>query len=99
VDLTHSRKAIRWKPARRADKRWPQPPMDKRDLSLDQTAHEDIVAVANASRHRENLVTFRMSPPAAPQWLSGYGLSNRRNRPPRGFEHDTVLTNESESLA
>jgi hypothetical protein len=73
--------------------------MDKRDLSFDKTANEHIVAVANRSRHRENLVTLRMSPPASPHWLPDYGLSNRRNRPTRSFKHDTVLTNESESLA
>ena len=98
VDLAHLRKVIRWKPARRSNKSWPQPPMDKRDLPVNETAHENIVAVANRSRHRENLVTFRMRPPATPHWLASYGLSNRRDRPLRGFEHDTVLTNESESL-
>jgi hypothetical protein len=99
VDLAHLRKMIQWKPACRSDKSWPQPPMDKRDLSLDKTAHENIVAVANRLRHRENLVTLRMRPPATPHWLSSYGVGNRRDRPLRGFEHDTVLTNESESLA
>jgi len=99
VHLAHLRKVIRWKPARRSDESWPQPPMDKRDLPLDETAYENIVTVTNRSCHRENLVTFRMRPPAAPHWLSSYGLGNRRDRPLRGFEHDTVPTNESETLA
>jgi hypothetical protein len=99
VDLPNARKVIRWKSTRRPDERWPQPPMDKRDLSFDETANEHIVAVANRSRHRENLVTFRVSPPASPHGLPGDGLSNRRNRPLRSFKHDTVLPNESESLA
>jgi hypothetical protein len=73
--------------------------MDKRDLPFNETADKNIVTVANRSRHRENLVTFRMRPPATVYWLPSYGLSNRRDRPLRGFEHDTVLTNESESLA
>ena len=72
--------------------------MDKRDVALDKPTHEDRVAVANRSRHREDLVTFRMRPPATPNWLSGYDLSKRRNRSLRGVEDDTVLTNERESL-
>jgi hypothetical protein len=73
--------------------------MDKRDLALDKAAHEDIVAVANRSRHREDFVTFLMRPPATPNWLPSYRLSKRRNRPVRGLEYDTVLTNEGKSLA
>jgi len=85
--------------ARRSDESWPQTPMDKRDLPFDETAYKNIVAVTNRSCHRENLVTFRMRPPATPHWLSSDGLGKRRDRPLRGFEHDTVLTNESERLA
>jgi len=73
--------------------------MDKRDLPFDETAYKNIVAVANCSRHRKNLVTLRMRPPATPHWLSSDGLGKRRDRPLRGFEYDTVPTNESESLA
>ena len=99
MDLAHLRKATRWKPARRSDKSWPQPPMHKRDLALDQATHEDIVAIANDSRHGEDLVTLRMSPPATTNWLSSYDLNQRRNRSLRGLEYDTVFTNERESLA
>jgi len=49
--------------------------MDKRDLAIDEATHEDIVAVPNSSRHREDLVAFRMRPPATPNWLSSYHLS------------------------
>jgi hypothetical protein len=73
--------------------------MDKRDFALDQATHEDLVALPDGSRHRENLVTFRMRPPATPNWLSNYRRNKRRDRPLRGLEYDTVLTNESESLA
>jgi hypothetical protein len=73
---------MRWKATRRSDKRWPQPPMDKRDLTLDQTAHQNIVTVPNRSRHRENLAPFRVSPPAAPHWFPGDGLSNGRDACP-----------------
>jgi len=73
--------------------------MDECDLALDQATHEDILAVADSPRHREDLLTFRMRPPATPNWLSSYHLSKRRDRPPCGLEYDTVLTNESERLA
>lgn len=73
--------------------------MDKRDLALDEATHEDIVAVADRSRHREDLVTLRMRPPATPNWLASDDLSKGWDRPLRGLEHDTVLTNESERLA
>jgi Transposase len=99
VNLPQLRKAIRWNVARRSDKGRPQPPMDKRDFALDKPTHEDIVAVADRSSHRKNLLTFRMRPPATPNWLSSDGLSKRRDAPVRGFEDNTVLTNERESLA
>jgi hypothetical protein len=73
--------------------------MDKSDLAPDQATHEDFVAVTDGSCHRENLVTLRVRPPAAPNWLAGYRRSERRDRPLRRFEHDTVLTNEREGLA
>ena len=99
MNLPQLRKAIRWNVARRSDKGRPQPPMDKRDFALDEAAHEDIVAVADRSSHCKDLVTLRMRPPAPPNWLSGDGLSQRRDWPVRGFEDDTVPTNERESLA
>jgi hypothetical protein len=37
--------------------------MDKSDFALDESTHENLVAVADSSRHREDLVTFRMRPP------------------------------------
>ena len=99
VDLAHLRKVIRWKSARHSDKGRPQPPMDKGDLALDEATDEDIVAVADRSRDREDLVTLRMRPPATPNRFSGDGLSERRGRPLRRLEYHTVPTNERESLA
>jgi hypothetical protein len=64
VDLSQLREASWRKPIRRPDKSGPQAPMDKRDLALDQSTHEDIVAVTDGSRHREDLVTSWMRPPA-----------------------------------
>jgi hypothetical protein len=73
--------------------------MDKSDLTLDEATHEDIVAGADRSRHGEDLVTFRMRPPATPNRLSSDDLSKRRDRPLRSLEDDTVLTNERKRLA
>jgi len=73
--------------------------MDKSDLALDEATHQDIVAVADRARHREDLATFRMRPPATPNWLSSDDLNKRRDRALRGLEYDAVLANERESLA
>lgn len=73
--------------------------MDKGYFAVDQPTHEDIVAVADRSRHREDLSTLRMGPPATSNRFSGDDLSQGRDGPSRGLEHDTVLANESESLA
>jgi hypothetical protein len=48
--------------------------MDECDLALDQSTHEDIVAVADRSRDREDLMILRMRPPVTSNRLSGYGL-------------------------
>jgi hypothetical protein len=97
VDLRHTREVNSSKLTRRSDKSRPQPPMDKRDLPLDQPTHEDIVAVADRSRYREDLMTLRMRPPATSNRLSRYDLHKRRDRPSRGLKHDAVFANESKS--
>jgi hypothetical protein len=83
----------------RSDKSGPQSPMDKRDLALDKPTREDIVAVTDRSRHGEDLVTFRMRPPATSNGLSRCDFSKRRDRPAHGLKHDTVLADESEGPA
>jgi hypothetical protein len=98
VDFTDLRKVIRGEPPRCSNQSRPQPPMDKRDLAPNQATHEDIATFANSSRHFEDLVTLRMSPPATPQWLSSDRFGKRRHRALCPFEDDPVLSNESESL-
>jgi hypothetical protein len=73
--------------------------MDKGDLALDEAADEDIVAVADRSRDREDLATLRMRPPVTPNWFSSDDLGERRGWPLRRLEYHTVPTNERESLA
>ena len=72
--------------------------MDKRDLALDEATHEDIIAVADRSRHREDLATLRMRPPAPSNGLSSYDLRKRRAGPLRGLQYNTALANEREGL-
>ena len=98
VDLTHLRQMAQWKPARDSEKSRPDSPMNKGDFALNQTTDENLAAVADCSRHRKDLVTLRVRPPVATNGLSGDGLGKRWDRPMRGFEHDTVLTNESKRL-
>jgi len=97
VDLRHTREMNSSKPTRRSDKSGPQPPMDKRDLPVDQPTHEDIVAVSDGSRHREDLMTLRMRPPATSNRLSGDDVRKRWDGPSRGLKHDAVFANESQS--
>jgi hypothetical protein len=73
--------------------------MDERDFALDKATHQDIVAVADRPRHREDLMTLRMRPPATPNWPSSDDRSKRRDGSLRGLEDDTVLTDEGECLA
>jgi hypothetical protein len=73
--------------------------MDERDFTFDKSTDKDIVALADRSRHGEDLVTFRMRPPVTSNALSRYGLSKRRDWPFRGLKHNTVFADESESLA
>ena len=81
------------------DKSGPQASMDKRDLAVDQSTHEDIVAVTDGSRHREDLVTFWMRPPAPSNGLSRCDFSKRWHGPTRGLEHDAVPVEESQGPA
>lgn len=99
MHLAHPREAIGWQPPRRPDKRGPHPPMHQCDLVLDETAHQDLVALADCPRHGEDFLASPVRPPAAPNGLSGDGRGKRRHRPLRGLENHTVPPNESESLA
>ena len=73
--------------------------MDKSDFALNEPAYEYLVTIPDRSCQRENFATLRMRPPAATNWLSNDDLDKRRHWPLRGFEYNTVLTNESERLA
>jgi hypothetical protein len=73
--------------------------MDERDFAPDKAAHEDIFAVADRPRHREDFLTFRMRPPASPDWPSSDDRSQGRHGPLRGLEDDAVLTDEGQCLA
>ncbi len=65
VDLVDLGKLLLGETLRRANKRWPQATMNERDLTIDEAAHEDILAGANRLRDLEDLVAPRMRPPAS----------------------------------
>ena len=73
--------------------------MDQCDLAPDQPTYEDIRVVADRSRHREDLMTLRMRPPAPANGAARDDFRQRRDGPVRSLEHDAMLTNERESLA
>ncbi len=65
MDLVDLSKLLLGETLRRANKRWPQATMNERDLTIDEAAHEDILAAANRLRDLEDLVAPRMRPPAS----------------------------------
>ena len=73
--------------------------MDKRDLAIDETTHENIVTIADGSRDRENLATLGMRPPTPADSCSSDELSERRSGPTSRFKDDAALPDERESLA
>src|SRR5688572_29894805 len=99
VHLLQAREPLRRDPRRSTDERGPQPAMHKGDLSFDQPADQDVLVIANGAGHREDLLAFRMRPPAPSNRPSRDRLCERRHRSSCGLEHDAVLANECESLA
>src|SRR3989442_2375127 len=71
VDFTHLRQVLQRKAASHTDESRPDAPMDKRDFAVDEATDEHVAAVADRSCHCEDLVAFRMRPPAAANRLSG----------------------------
>jgi hypothetical protein len=47
------------------DNRWPQATVNERDLAIDESAHEDILAAANCLREFKDLAAPRVRPPAS----------------------------------
>lgn len=99
MDLAHACQTRSRQAIRRPYERRPQPPMDERDLALDEAAHENIIAVADGACHGEDLAAFRMRPPVTANRRARDGLGQRRHRSTRGFENDAVLPNERKRLA
>ncbi len=65
VDLVDLSKLLPGEMLRRANKRWPQAPVNERDLTIDEAADEDILAATNRLRELEDLLAPRMRPPAS----------------------------------
>ena len=98
MDLANLGKLFLGKALRRANKRWPQAAMNKRDLVINEATHEDILAAANRLSEFEDLVTPWMRPPTSADRLACNGYRERRNWTGRRFEDDTVLAHERGGL-
>ncbi|HUO84495.1 MAG TPA: hypothetical protein VM534_05195, partial [Thermoanaerobaculia bacterium] len=98
VDLVYLREVLQSKSLRNSHQRRPQAPVDKGHLSVDESAHQDIIAVADSPRHREDFTTPGMGPPGTRYRLSGDRIDERGNGPVCGLEHDAVLFYETECL-
>ena len=53
-----------------ANESWPQATMDKGNFSIDEAAHEYILATADCLRKFEDFVASRMRPPASANRLA-----------------------------
>ena len=53
--------------------------MDVGNLSIYQSAHQNVGRTANRSRKQEYMVSLRMCPPTTSQWFSCYHLSKTGN--------------------
>ena len=98
MDLADLGKLLLGKALRRANKRWPQAAMNKRDLAIDEAAHEDICAAANRLSEFEDLVAPWMRPPTSADGPACDRYRERRDWTGRRFEDDTVLAHERGGL-
>jgi len=68
--------------------------MDVGNLSAQQTAHEDLIAISYGVRCPEDCAPLLVSPPTAVYRLAGYGFGQSRSGSSTSFQYDTVLFNE-----
>jgi len=53
--------------------------MDKSNLSIDETTYQDIFRIGHRLKDREDLMTFRVSPPTSFDWFVDNHLGKPRN--------------------
>jgi len=78
--------------------RRPQPPMDIRNLSLDQLTNQYVVAFSDRLGEAEDLVTLRVAPPAATNWAPYDRLGKGRDGTSSSLQHDTMPLDEGQSF-
>ena len=81
-----------------ADKRRPDPSVDKRDSALDQASCNDIPGRAKAVENGEDLMAGWVVPPASADRLAGDLLCKIRHRPASRLQYHPPLTHPSQRI-
>jgi hypothetical protein len=76
----------------------PKPPMNQRDLPVDEPAHEHLVGVGYRPKDRVDVMALWMCPPAALDVFADDSFRKAGRRPFGRSEHDAVLSDESQRL-
>jgi len=76
----------------------PKPPMNQRDFSADEPAHEHLVRVGHRPKDRVDVMALWMRPPAALDVFADDRFRKARRRPFGGSEDDAVLSDEGQRL-
>src|SRR2546425_5817755 len=98
VLLSNLRKLLRREAFGKANKVRPKAPMNQRDLSADEPAHENLVRVGHGSKDRVDVMALWMRPPAALDVFPDNRFRKARRRPLGRREDDAVLSDESQRL-
>ena len=83
----------------KSNKEGPVPPMDQRDFSADEPAHQNLVRVGYRTKSRIDVMTLRMCPPAALYDFADDGVRKARRGPFGRSEDDAVPSNERQCVA
>jgi len=90
---------VRRQAAGEPDERGPQATMNERDLATDQLADEHVAAVGDVRGGAEDLLSFRVAPPASTDALAGHELGEVGHAAARGPEDDAFALDEGEGLS
>ncbi len=73
--------------------------MDVRHLALDQLAHQDVRAVAHRLGDAEDLISLRVTPPAATDSLACDRLGEIRQCTARGLQDHAMPLDKSDCVS
>src|SRR5262249_62089622 len=76
---------------RQSDQRWPDSPMNQRDLAVDEATHENVRRLTEPIENSENRVAPGGSPPATLDGPARYRLDQSWRRSFSRHENDPVL--------